>query len=63
MKLLTCKEASAAMSRQHEHPLPFTEKLGLRLHLYLCAGCRNFQNNIRIIRAAMQRYLDQGRDR
>lgn len=63
MKLLTCKEASEALSRQHEEPLSFAEKFGLRLHLYICTGCRNFRNNLQLMRAAMQRYLDQGKDR
>lgn len=62
MKPLTCKQASEAISRRHEQPLTFAEKFWLRLHLYICTGCRHFQNNMQIMRAAMKRYLDQGRD-
>jgi hypothetical protein len=51
------------MSRQHEQPLTFSEKFWLRLHLYVCTGCRNFQNNMQLMRAAMKRYLDQGGDK
>ncbi len=63
MKLLTCKEAAEAISHRHDHALTFAERFGLRLHLYVCAGCRNFQNNLVVMRAAMQRYLERGKDR
>ena len=63
MKLLTCKEASESISRRHDHPLTFAERFGLRLHLIVCTGCRNFRNNLQFMRDAMQRYLNQGKDR
>ncbi len=63
MKPLTCKQASEALSRRHEQPLTFVERFWLKLHLCLCNGCRNFQNNVQLMRAAMQRYLDQDQDR
>ncbi len=47
------------LSRQHETPLSISEKLWLQLHLCICTGCRNFQNNTRLMRAAMKRYLEQ----
>lgn len=61
-KKLTCKDVSLLISRQHERPLNSGEKFWLRLHLYICTGCRNFQNNTRLMRAAFKRYLDQGKD-
>ena len=59
MKRLTCRDASVLISRQHEQRLSAGEKFWLRLHLYICAGCRNFQNNALVMRAALKRYLDQ----
>lgn len=63
MKRLTCKDASELISRQHEHPLTTGEKFWLRLHLYICNGCRNFQNNLKLMRAALRLYLNQGGDK
>ncbi len=63
VKRLNCKEVSELVSRQHEHPLSTGEKFWLALHLYICTGCRNFKNNTRIMREALKRYLDQGKDR
>ena len=62
VRRLNCKEVSVLISRAHEHPLTTSEKFWLRLHLYICNGCRNFQNNARLMRAALKRYLDQGKD-
>ena len=60
---LTCKGASELISRQHEHALSAGEKIWLTLHLYICTGCRNFQNNTRLIRAVLKRYLEQGNEK
>ncbi len=62
MKRLKCKDVAELISRRHEHPLSTGEKFWLRLHLYICTGCRNFENNMTIMRAALKRYLDRGRD-
>lgn len=62
VKNLNCKGVSELISRQHDHALSAGEKFWLRLHLYICTGCRNFENNMTIMRAAMRRYLDKGKD-
>ena len=62
MKKLTCKDISVLISRQQEEKLTAVEKLWLRFHLLICTGCRNFQNNTRLISAALKRYLDHGKD-
>ncbi len=60
MKKLSCREASEIISRRHDQPLTAGETLWLKLHLFICTGCRNFQNNTRLIQAALKRYLEQG---
>jgi len=59
VKNLNCKDVSVLISRQHDQPLTIGEKFWLRLHLYICNGCRNFANNMQMMRAAMKRYLDR----
>lgn len=63
VKNLNCRDVSVLISRQHEQPLTTGEKFWLRLHLYICDGCRNLKNNMRVMRAAMKRYLDKDKDR
>ncbi len=62
MKIPKCRDISILISRQHETPLTPVESLWLRFHLLICEGCRNFQNNVRVMRNAFKRYLDQGKD-
>lgn len=35
----SCKEASKLISEQLDHPLPFRQKILLKIHLVMCAGC------------------------
>ena len=45
-----CKEASRLQSAALHEPLPFSRRLGLRLHLRLCNWCRRYGKNIRFLR-------------
>ena len=56
--MLSCKQTSVLLSQAHERRLGVIEVLGLKLHLALCDGCRNFRRQLEFIRAAMQRYRD-----
>jgi hypothetical protein len=61
MKLLTtCKEVSELLSQAQDRPLGMGEKFGLKLHLLMCDGCRNFGKQLDFIRGAMKRYLERG---
>ena len=64
MKIInTCKEVSVLLSQARDRPLSRGEKFGLRIHLLMCEGCRNFGRQIDFIRAAMKRHLESGGDR
>lgn len=55
----SCKEVSELLSQAQERPLTFPEKFALHVHLPLCQGCRNFREQLDIIRAAVRRYIDR----
>lgn len=57
--MLTCKEASLLISEGQERPLGLRERLGLRMHLWMCVSCRRFERQIGLLRRAM-RSLGQG---
>lgn len=58
MKLFTtCKETSALLSQALDRPLRLSERLALRAHLAVCAGCRNFGRQLDFMRAAARRFL------
>jgi hypothetical protein len=44
------------MSEARERRLRLSERLALRLHLGVCAGCDNFRRQLDFIGTAMRRY-------
>ncbi|MCK4564165.1 MAG: zf-HC2 domain-containing protein [Verrucomicrobia bacterium] len=54
--MLTCKEVSKLVSESLEHPLPFRQRMGVRLHLMMCSMCRAYQKQTLLLRAAMRTY-------
>ena len=57
--MLTCKEASRLVSEGQERKLALRERLGLRLHLWMCARCRRFEQQIRLLRRSLRRVATQ----
>ena len=54
--MLSCREASRLLSEARERRLGLGERLALRLHLLVCAGCNNFRKQLDFISAAMERF-------
>ena len=52
--MLTCKDASRLVSEAEDRPLGLRERLGLRLHLWICANCRRYERQIRFLRKALR---------
>lgn len=47
-----CREAVRLQSDALDRPLPFFQRIGLRIHLWLCAWCRRYGKQIRFLRTA-----------
>jgi hypothetical protein len=56
LHVISCKEASRLLSESQDRPLGGFERLKLRAHLALCDMCKRFSAQLRIMRAAMERY-------
>jgi hypothetical protein len=54
--MLSCKEATALMSQEQDRRLSLTERIGLRLHVLICAGCNNYRRQMHVLRAACRRF-------
>ena len=52
--MLTCKDASHLISERQERPLGVRERWALRLHLWLCDGCRHFERQLAFMRQALR---------
>ena len=44
--MLTCKAASHLVSESQDRPLGRLERLGLRIHLWMCNNCSRFEDQI-----------------
>jgi len=43
---MRCLESARLISERRDHPLPLGQRIGLRLHLLLCALCRAYEKQI-----------------
>ena len=62
MKMLSCKEATRLVSQGLDRELAFGERIALRVHLVLCAGCRNVDRQLSFLRRAVSRLSASGDD-
>lgn len=58
--MLTCKDASRLISQRQDREMTVRERLSLRMHLALCAGCVRVSEQVDFLRKALARYA--GRD-
>ena len=56
--MLTCKEVTHLVSESLERSLSVKERLRLRLHFLVCAGCRNFRSQMTLLRQACRRLAE-----
>jgi hypothetical protein len=54
--LISCRDASRAISQMQEVSVPMPLYLRVRLHLLLCEACKRFLEQVRFLHAAMSRY-------
>ena len=48
----SCKEAARLQSEAMDRRLSLQERLGLRLHLFICKWCRRYGSQLRFLRSA-----------
>ena len=58
---MNCKHAAMLLSQRQDRPLNFRERVGLRVHLGYCAGCRAYREQLDFLRRACRQFVP-GRD-
>lgn len=53
--MMTCKETVDVMASGHE--LTIYRKMILRFHLLMCPPCAKYREHLRILKAAIRKYL------
>lgn len=59
--MMTCKEASRWLSQSLDRPLPRLKRLQLRMHVWLCGSCSNFEKQLKFLRRAARRLGEDSR--
>lgn len=57
--MLTCKQASKLISQSLDHPLSWSERMQLKLHLFICGACNRFNQQLHLLRSLLQRMRNQ----
>ena len=55
-RLISCKDASRAISQMQDGSVPLSLYLRIRLHLIWCEACQRFDRQMRFLHTAMRRY-------
>ena len=55
-RLISCKDASRAISQMQDGNVSLPLYLRIRLHLIWCEACRRFEEQMGFLHRAMQRY-------
>lgn len=54
--MLNCKQATELMSMRMDKELSMPQRIGLRLHLMMCKGCRNFSGQMDFLRQVSSKF-------
>jgi hypothetical protein len=60
--MLSCKETAVLVSKACDQRLSWGDRLAVRLHLFICDGCRQFVRQLRFLRAAGGYFRDHDPD-
>ncbi|OGB09548.1 MAG: hypothetical protein A3E79_10635 [Burkholderiales bacterium RIFCSPHIGHO2_12_FULL_61_11] len=55
--MLNCQDATRLLSESQERALPLKERLSLKMHVMMCSGCRNFGQQMDILRQIARAYV------
>jgi hypothetical protein len=47
--MMSCEEAAQLISEQRDHSLSLGQRIGLKLHLAMCALCRGYQKHLDLL--------------
>lgn len=53
---MNCQQATRLISESQDRALSLPEKLSLKMHVLMCAGCKNFSLQIPFLSQAMKAY-------
>lgn len=58
MKMWTCKQVSNALARKHFDEMTKAERIGLRMHIFLCFVCGKFNRQVLEMQEMTRRFRE-----
>jgi hypothetical protein len=59
---VTCKQATALLIAQEDRKIDMSDRLALRLHIYACKACPNFEQQLMIMRQSLKLWRNYSAD-
>jgi hypothetical protein len=59
---VTCKQATALLIAQEDRKIDMSDRVALRLHVYACKTCPNFEQQLIIMRQSMKLWRNYSAD-
>lgn len=60
--MMNCEQATQLLSESQERKLGTSERTVLRMHTWMCTGCRNFGGQLGFLRQAMKGFAQRHDD-
>ena len=57
---ITCKQATALLIAQEDRRIAMNDRVALRLHVYACKTCPNFEQQLVIMRKSLKLWRNYG---
>ncbi|MGC2578316.1 MAG: hypothetical protein WA376_12125, partial [Terrimicrobiaceae bacterium] len=58
-----CHDITRLLSESMEHPLPLRTRLLIRLHFLICAWCKRYGEQLKLLRECGSRFAEKGCER
>ena len=52
--MVNCRQATALLLAQEDRKIDMSERVALRLHIYACKACPNFEQQLLIMRKSLK---------
>jgi hypothetical protein len=57
---VTCKQATALLIAQEDRKIDMSDRVALRLHVFACKTCPNFEQQLMIMRKSLKLWRNYG---
>ena len=60
--MLKCSEATQLLSESQDRKLRIGERVAVRMHLFICTACSNFEKHMRVLRRVTRTFRGRNKD-